>query len=173
MRLHLRSCVPTLYNTACHAFDIDFRYDHFAVLCETLPSSVPSMVVNLLATARGFMNQSLRATLNEGLNCSVSGHGGNEYEEDFLNLNNDPFLWDQFSRCGFPGNQFFRYLTTTSPFLPLVIVASKNTTVMWRIRTVLRHAIRLFVSLGCCIGCTLSNLTMTISCWQLKKIAAG
>lgn len=97
------------------------------------------MVVNLLATARGFMNQSLRATLNEGLNCSVSGHGGNEYDEDFLNLNNDPYLWDQFSRCGFPGNQFFRYLTTTFLFLPLVIVTPENATEMWRTRTVLRY----------------------------------
>lgn len=84
-----------------------FRYDHFAVLCEILPSSIPSMVINLLATTHGYMNQSLQSTLNEGLNCGIFGLS-NEYDEDFLNLNNDPHLWDQFSRCTFPGSQFFR-----------------------------------------------------------------
>lgn len=85
------------------------RYDHFAVLCEVLPSSIPSMVVNLLATTNGYMNQSLQTNLNEGLNCGIFVHN-NEYDGDFLNLNNDPHLWDQFSRCTFPGNQFFRLL---------------------------------------------------------------
>ncbi|XP_025194416.1 hexosaminidase D [Melanaphis sacchari] len=85
------------------------RYDHFAVLCEVLPSSIPSMVVNLLATTNGYMNQSLQTDLNEGLNCGIFGHN-NEYDGDFLNLNNDPHLWEQFSRCTFPGNTFFRLL---------------------------------------------------------------
>lgn len=83
------------------------RYDHFAVLCETLPASIPSMVVNLMAISHGYMNQSLQTQLNDGLSCGIFG-SSNDYDNDFLNLKVDPFLWDQFSRCSFPGNQFFR-----------------------------------------------------------------
>lgn len=65
------------------------------------------MVINLLATTHGYMNQSLQSFLNDGLKCGAFGLN-NEYDEDFLNLNNDPHLWDQFSRCSFPGSPFFR-----------------------------------------------------------------
>ncbi|XP_050547606.1 hexosaminidase D-like isoform X4 [Daktulosphaira vitifoliae] len=83
------------------------RYDHFAVLCETLPASIPSMIVNLMAVSHGYMNQSLQAKLNDGLSCGIFG-SSNEYDEDFLSLKIDPYLWEQFSRCSFPGYQFFR-----------------------------------------------------------------
>lgn len=84
-----------------------YRYDHFAVLCELLPSAIPSLAVNLLATSHGYFNQSLRTKLNAGLNCGVFGPSA-ERGASFLNLNNDPFLWDQFSRCAFPGHTFFK-----------------------------------------------------------------
>lgn len=83
------------------------RYDHFAVLCELLPSAVPSLAVNLLATSHGYFNQSLRTKLNAGLSCGVFGPSA-EHGASFLNLNNDQFLWDQFSRCAFPGHTFFK-----------------------------------------------------------------
>lgn len=133
--------IPILHN----------RYDHFAVLCEVLPSSIPSMVVNLLATTNGYMNQSLQTNLNEGLNCGIFGHN-NEYDGDFLNLNNDPHLWDQFSRCSFPGNQFFRYL-----FKIIIFCSAKNVALTKFVRVILNNysnAIRFFIFSGYCIGYT-------------------
>nr|AJO25051.1 beta-N-acetylhexosaminidase [Nilaparvata lugens] len=47
------------------------RYDHFAVLCELLPSAIPSLAVTLLATSHGYFNQSLRPKLNSALSCGV------------------------------------------------------------------------------------------------------
>ncbi|XP_046658551.1 hexosaminidase D-like [Homalodisca vitripennis] len=84
------------------------RYDHFSVLCELLPSAVPSLAINLLATSHGYFNQSLRTKLNTGLSCGMFGPSAERGM--FLNLNNDPFLWDQFSRCAFPGHTFFKLL---------------------------------------------------------------
>lgn len=84
------------------------RYDHFSVLCELLPSAIPSLAINLLATSNGYFNQSLRTKLNAGLSCGVFGPPADRGM--FLNLNNDPFLWDQFARCAFPGHAFFKLL---------------------------------------------------------------
>uniref|UniRef100_A0A1B6C721 beta-N-acetylhexosaminidase n=1 Tax=Clastoptera arizonana TaxID=38151 RepID=A0A1B6C721_9HEMI len=85
------------------------RYDHFAVLCELLPAAIPSLVVNLLATSHGYFNSSLRNKLNTGLSCGLFGPSGDR-GSSFLNLNNDPYLWDQFSRCAFPGHTFYKLL---------------------------------------------------------------
>ncbi|KAJ1525711.1 hypothetical protein ONE63_008922 [Megalurothrips usitatus] len=93
------------------------RYDHFAVLCELLPAAIPSLAVNLLTTTHGYMNPSLRGKLNTALGCGagngdgpVSGGSdpGTSTNPMFLNLNSDPFLWDMFNRCYFPGVPFFR-----------------------------------------------------------------
>lgn len=78
------------------------RYDHFSVLCELLPASIPSLVVTLATTTHGFLNSSIRNKLNSYLDCGVFG------PTSFFNLNNDPFLWDSYSRCTFPGNAFFK-----------------------------------------------------------------
>lgn len=99
------------------------RYDHFATLCEVLPASLPSLVVSLIAVSHGYANNSLREKVYEALSCGVmSGLGqyargggavvapAGEYRNSFLDLDNDPFLWDQFSRCMFPGSQFYRML---------------------------------------------------------------
>ncbi|XP_075222877.1 hexosaminidase D-like isoform X2 [Lycorma delicatula] len=85
------------------------RYDHFAVLCELLPSAIPSLAVNLLVTSHGYFNQSLRTKLNNGLSCGVFAPSIDR-STSFLNLNNDPYLWDQFSRCVFPGHSFYKLL---------------------------------------------------------------
>ncbi|XP_039282555.1 hexosaminidase D isoform X2 [Nilaparvata lugens] len=91
------------------------RYDHFAVLCELLPSAIPSLAVTLLATSHGYFNQSLRPKLNSALSCGVFvgnslDNRGSSSSGSFLSLNNDPFLFEQFSRCVFPGHAFFRLL---------------------------------------------------------------
>ena len=80
------------------------RYDHFAVLCELLPASIPSLFINLLATSHGFFNQTLvRPLLNE-LKCShyVLLH------EASLNLEKDRFLWEKLNWCAFHGARYFK-----------------------------------------------------------------
>ncbi|XP_034234108.1 hexosaminidase D-like, partial [Thrips palmi] len=93
------------------------RYDHFAVLCELLPAAIPSLAVNMLTVTNGFINPSLKGKLTTALGCAhSSGEGQNlggsdsgvETNAMFLNLNSDPFLWDMFNRCSFPGVSFFR-----------------------------------------------------------------
>ncbi|KAK9497674.1 hypothetical protein O3M35_004359 [Rhynocoris fuscipes] len=78
------------------------RYDHFSVLCELLPAAIPSLVITLTATAYGYMNSSLRNIINNRLSCGVFG------PVTHFNLNNDPYLWDSYSRCTFPGHAFFK-----------------------------------------------------------------
>ncbi|KAF6217272.1 hypothetical protein GE061_001626 [Apolygus lucorum] len=78
------------------------RYDHFSVLCELLPASIPSLAITLLATSNGYMNASLRTKINNHLSCGIFA------PTTYFNLNNDPFLWDTYSRCTFPGHAFFK-----------------------------------------------------------------
>ncbi|XP_069678922.1 hexosaminidase D-like [Periplaneta americana] len=88
------------------------RYDHFAVLCELLPAAVPSLAVNLLATSHGYFNQSLKGKLQSSLGCARPGSpaSSSSYSrtESIVNLNSDPYLWDKFGRCFFPGAPFFK-----------------------------------------------------------------
>ncbi|KAK7571166.1 hypothetical protein V9T40_014770 [Parthenolecanium corni] len=91
-------------------------YDHFATLCETLPASIPSLAVNLLVTSRGYFDNSLRKHLVKALACGVTSNANNfgrdaDSQSSFLNLDNDMFLWYQFSRCSFNGSQFYRILS--------------------------------------------------------------
>nr|CAD7464169.1 unnamed protein product [Timema tahoe] len=87
-------------------------YDHFAVLCELLPASIPSLAVNLLTTSYGYFNQSLRNKLYSSLGCSRGAPSsparfGNT-ADTIVNLNSDPYLWDKMGRCFFPGAPFFK-----------------------------------------------------------------
>lgn len=72
-------------------------------------------MVNLAAVSHGYANNSLKEMVFKALNCGITG-GVAAYVRDsdlrgsFLNLDNDPFLWDQFSRCMFSGSQFYRAL---------------------------------------------------------------
>ncbi|XP_069990222.1 hexosaminidase D isoform X1 [Penaeus vannamei] len=79
------------------------RYDHFAVLCELLPAALPSLSVNLIATSHGFFNASVQGQLYQALNCMQTP----KYQS-WLNLDADPYLWDKFSWCFFPGAQVFK-----------------------------------------------------------------
>lgn len=82
------------------------RYDHYSVLCELLPAAVPSLAVNLLATSHGYFNQSLRTLLHSNLGCARPP--SSSQPDNIVNLNSDPFLWDKFGRCFFPGAPFFK-----------------------------------------------------------------
>lgn len=78
------------------------RYDHFAVLCELFPAAMPSLAVNLISVTHGFFNSSLQKELYSALNC-----GQSPQYQSWINLDADPFLWDKFGWCFFPGKQVF------------------------------------------------------------------
>jgi hexosaminidase len=80
------------------------RYDHFATLCELLPSGMPSLSLDLLAVSRGYFNQSLRDTLDTAMGCPNSAR-------PMVNLDRDAFLWERFSQCSFPGANVFRLMS--------------------------------------------------------------
>ena len=80
------------------------RYDHFAVLCELLPAAIPSLAVNLVATSNGYFKETLQKGLFKALDCvQHSSRYGN-----YIDLENDNFLWDKLSWCYFPGANFFK-----------------------------------------------------------------
>jgi hexosaminidase len=86
------------------------RYDHFAVLCELLPAAIPSLALSLAATTHGYFNMSLRPGLHAALRCPPIHPARQNIPSAFLNLNNDPYLWDRFSGCAFPGVASFRLM---------------------------------------------------------------
>ncbi|XP_057668899.1 hexosaminidase D-like [Diorhabda carinulata] len=80
------------------------RYDHFAVLCELLPASIPSLALSLLAATTGYFNSSLKDKFLKVLSCPESAIDSTP----FITLESDPFLWEKVSRCTFPGSPVFR-----------------------------------------------------------------
>lgn len=76
------------------------RYDHFAVLCELLPVSVPSLVLNLLLLLHPHWPklQVIRLWM-QALSCP-SDLTPNE------SFASDPFQW-QLGTCSFPGSNLF------------------------------------------------------------------
>ena len=85
------------------------RYDHFAVLCETLPASIPSLVINLIAVTNGYMNSTLKNVVYDGLKCSSNNNLASSAQyQTFIDVQNDPYLWDKMSWCFFPGVQVFK-----------------------------------------------------------------
>ena len=45
------------------------RYDHFAVLCELLPVSIPSLVVNLMILSLGGLEVAVSRRIHTVLKC--------------------------------------------------------------------------------------------------------
>ncbi|KAB0790321.1 hypothetical protein PPYR_12458 [Photinus pyralis] len=83
------------------------RYDHFAILCELFPASLPSLSLNLLAVSTGYFNLSLKNRLLSALSCPEHGSGR---PTPFIALEADPHLWDKMGRCMFPGSPVFRLM---------------------------------------------------------------
>lgn len=79
------------------------RHDHFAVLCELIPSALPSLAINLITVSHGYLNSSIYPEIFEAMKCTHSP----KYLTN-LNLDNDPFLWDRFAYCSFPGSLVFK-----------------------------------------------------------------
>lgn len=79
------------------------RYDHFAILCETLSAAEPSLALSLTAITYGYFNASLKSTFLSSLSCPRD-----HSESPFISLEYDPYLWDKLARCLFPGSPVFR-----------------------------------------------------------------
>ncbi|XP_046548329.1 uncharacterized protein LOC124258300 isoform X2 [Haliotis rubra] len=75
------------------------RYDHFATLCELLPSSIPSMAVNLMAIQNGGFTADIHNVTSKMLNCSQL------IELDFPKKVNNSYIISQ--DCKFPGSMFY------------------------------------------------------------------
>ncbi|XP_067010498.2 hexosaminidase D [Anabrus simplex] len=88
------------------------RYDHFAVLCELLPVSVPSLILNLLyASLKRTKRELSKMTEQEELKFifevwlqHLSCPPYNKFDAN--ELANDPYQW-HLSTCGFPGSNLY------------------------------------------------------------------
>ncbi|CAH1118945.1 unnamed protein product [Phaedon cochleariae] len=83
------------------------RYDHFAVLCELLPASIPSLALSLTALSHGYFNSSLKEKFLLSLTCPEPSLD----RSPFIMLDSDPFLWEKLNRCIFPGNAVFKLMS--------------------------------------------------------------
>lgn len=82
------------------------RYDHFAILCELLPSALPSLAVCLSTASRGYFD------VNPKTNPVLSSLTCPEPTSDrhaWVELHKDSAL-SMFSRCMFPGSVIYRFM---------------------------------------------------------------
>ncbi|XP_049533546.1 hexosaminidase D [Anopheles darlingi] len=81
------------------------RYDHFAILCELLPTALPSLAVCLSTAAKGYFDVSARTNpILSSLTCpepTGEHHAWLELHKDSLTVT--------FSRCMFPGSAIYRF----------------------------------------------------------------
>ncbi|KAK4296567.1 hypothetical protein Pmani_030960 [Petrolisthes manimaculis] len=76
------------------------RYDHFAVLCELLPPSTPSLVLTLLVASRGFLTSAVLHDTHALLECPP---------HVIVQPSRDPLLWST-RDCSFPGANVATFL---------------------------------------------------------------
>ncbi|XP_053680565.1 hexosaminidase D [Anopheles nili] len=82
------------------------RYDHFAILCELLPTALPSLAVCLSTAAKGYFDVS--AKTNPILSSLTCPEPTGEHHA-WLELHKDS-LMVTFSRCMFPGSMIYRFM---------------------------------------------------------------
>ena len=82
------------------------RYDHFAVLCELLPSSVPSLVLNLAILAEGAHSFDVTKRVNKLLECT--GQKSLMSQEELARSSTQ---WD-LNRCKFLGSDLFSLISS-------------------------------------------------------------
>lgn len=84
------------------------RYDHFAVLCELLPSAIPSLAICLSSASKGYFDVDVTGNpVLSGLTCPEASPES-MMRRPWIELNQDPDL-AIFSKCMFPGSAVFRY----------------------------------------------------------------
>lgn len=85
------------------------RYDHFAVLCELLPASIPSLAICLSAVAKGYVNVGVsNNAIFSALTCPEPS-SERLINRPWIELHLDPEL-GTFSKCMFPGSPIFRFV---------------------------------------------------------------
>jgi len=82
------------------------RYDHFAVLCELLPVSIPSLVVNLMIVSLGGLEFPVSRRIHSALQCDNI-----KVLISLEELRQNPFQWD-LTRCNWPGGNAFSLMNT-------------------------------------------------------------
>eukprot|EP00090_Calanus_glacialis_P017447 TRINITY_DN27161_c0_g1_i6.p1 TRINITY_DN27161_c0_g1~~TRINITY_DN27161_c0_g1_i6.p1 ORF type:complete len:574 (-),score=170.82 TRINITY_DN27161_c0_g1_i6:154-1875(-) len=82
------------------------RYDHFAVLCELLPVSIPSLVVNLMVVSLGGLEFAVSRRIHSALKCDNI-----KVLISLEELRQNPFQWD-LTRCNWPGRKAFYLMNT-------------------------------------------------------------
>jgi hexosaminidase len=90
-----------------HAFVLllYIRFDHFATLCELLPNSLPSLLLNLLLISRGSSLEEVASAFHEILSCPDLVLPPMSLKE----IEGNPRLW-QLRKCGFPGSIVLHFL---------------------------------------------------------------
>jgi len=82
------------------------RYDHFAVLCELLPVSIPSLVVNLMVVSLGGLEFAVSRRIHSALQCDNI-----KLLISLDELRRNPYQWD-LTRCNWPGMKVFSVIST-------------------------------------------------------------
>jgi hexosaminidase len=99
------------------------RYDHFAVLCELLPVSIPSLLLNILLASHPLWSKSQVIDLwTKTLVCPSAITVHESFESD-------PFQW-HLGACAFPGSNLFsavaKYVTLQAQVESLYIDMTQN-----------------------------------------------
>lgn len=85
------------------------RYDHFSVLCELLPASIPSLAICLSAVAKGYFDVNVaKNAIFSALTCPEPS-AEKLLRRPWIDLHQDPEL-NSFSKCIFPGSPIFRFV---------------------------------------------------------------
>ncbi|KPM07047.1 hexosaminidase D-like protein, partial [Sarcoptes scabiei] len=80
------------------------RYDHLATLCELLPTSLPSLILDLLTVSNGKYESRLIRKLYEILNCGQNVMISNE---NIFSKNSNFF---HLAQCDFPGSKILQMI---------------------------------------------------------------
>ena len=86
------------HNFVCQGWS---RYDHFAVLCELLPASLPSLVVNLMVASLGGLQFPMSRRIHNLLGCDNI-----KMLISIEELRRNPYQWD-LTRCSWSGVRLF------------------------------------------------------------------
>ncbi|XP_058824095.1 hexosaminidase D [Topomyia yanbarensis] len=82
------------------------RYDHFAILCELLPTALPSLAICLSTASRGYFDVNAKTNpVLSSLTCPEPTSDRHAWVE----LHKDSML-STFSRCMFPGSVIYRFV---------------------------------------------------------------